>query len=366
MTRMNPRTILVRAPNWIGDQILAFPFFYYLRKCYPAAKITSVCVEWVKDLQFKDLVDVVYVLERSFKGSIFEKFGIITRAADELRKKEKFDLAITLPNSISSAWLVYRLGAVQRRGYRVEGRGILLNDGLKWDSDPERHRAQAYADLLPECKTQFPLSNSVKDFWGIPGDSELDEPIPGETISFDWQKSWNPEEVVEPPEGDYWVLAPGSTAESRRWPLEYMIQFARLVAREKKWQGIIVGGSKEAFLASQLCEDRSLKLTDLTAQGPVSGLSKVFRNAKFTLTNESGLAHVASLCSSFVQIVCGAADPRRTRPLGPGKVQVAINPVDCWPCERNQCAEQGGDRLKCLRGIKAEAVWEEIKLGLRR
>ena len=59
---VKPPTILVRAPNWIGDQVLAFPFFHHLRKAYPKAHIAAVCVPWVENVQFKTLVDEVIVL----------------------------------------------------------------------------------------------------------------------------------------------------------------------------------------------------------------------------------------------------------------------------------------------------------------
>ena len=57
-----PQKILIRAPNWIGDQILAYPCFQYLRAGYPTAQITAVCQPWVASVQFRHLVDEVYVL----------------------------------------------------------------------------------------------------------------------------------------------------------------------------------------------------------------------------------------------------------------------------------------------------------------
>jgi ADP-heptose:LPS heptosyltransferase len=128
---------------------------------------------------------------------------------------------------------------------------------------------------------------------------------------------------------------------------------------------VIVGGRSEAPLAEQLCEDSSLKLLDLTAQGPVSSYSGLFQKARFTVSNDSGLAHVASLCGSPVQIIWGAGDPKRTQPLGPGKARVLFNPVDCWPCERNVCSREGEDRLKCLKGIEPEAAFKEVREELR-
>ena len=358
----SPRTILVRAPNWIGDQVLAYPFFYYLRRAYPKARIASVCVQWVEDLQFKDLVDQVFRLKRPGTGKLTEKLSLLESAAREIRAQGPWDLAISLPNSLSSAWLLFRSGARIRRGYKVEARGLLFNQALEWDPSPSRHRAQAYVDLLPD---EAKPAGEIRSFFGIPPENDLDPGIPGELEFFPIAESWPSVERITPPQEPYWVLAPGATAESRRWPISYFVSLARKVRAETGWKGIVIGGPKEAPIAAQLCQDHSLGLRDCTAQCPVPGLAPLFAGARFTVTNESGLAHVAALCGSFVQIVCGAADPKRTTPLGPGRVQVAFNPVECWPCERNTCDQPFGKKLQCLNGIEPDAVWEEIKRGIR-
>ena len=259
---------------------------------------------------------------------------------------------------------MYRAGARTRTGYRHEGRGLLLNDGrpLPEETFGIHHRAQAYLDLLPPDARP---SRPAKEFWGVIAENELDEAIPGELASFDADRYW-PAERLPRPKGHYWVLAPGATADSRRWPVEYFIQLARDVARQTNLTGIIVGGPKEAPLAERLCQFEELRLQDFTARGPIPALSDLFKHAAFTVTNESGLAHVASFCGSFTQIVCGAADPRRTKPLGPGLVQVSLNSVECWPCERNTCSQPVEKHIQCLKGIKPESVWEEIKRGLRK
>lgn len=362
MAKAAPSRILVRAPNWIGDQILAFPFYHYLRKAYPQAHITSICVEWARDCQFRDLVNEVHVLPRDVAHGAWGKFNYLESVAAPLRARPPWDLAISLPNSFSAAYLLYRSGARRRRGYRYEGRGFLLNDGLAWDPSPSRHRAQAYVDLLPpEARPE----REVLEFWGIPPENELDQTIPGEMETFDPVRSWQATSPLQPPEGEYWVLAPGATAESRRWSLLSFLELGKKIHAETGLKGVIVGSAKEAPLASELCASAKGCFKDLTAQGPVSGLWKVFRHSKFTVTNESGLAHVAALCGAFVQIICGAADPRRTQPLGPGKIQIAVNPVDCWPCERNICSQPTESKLQCLKGISVDTVWGEIRRGIR-
>ncbi len=355
-----PRAILVRAPNWIGDQVLAFPFFHFLRRAYPKARIGVSCAPWVDSVQFRDLVDEVYPLPRRIGQGWRSRLEQLEEAARLLRARGPWDLAICLPNSFSSAYVLWRAGARRRRGYATEARGPLLNERVAWNPDPSIHRAEAYLRLLPEGARP---ARPVSEFWGVPPEDPLDDPIPGELERFDGERSWPvaAADRLTPPVGEYWVLAPGATADSRRWPTERFVALARRIAAETGLRGLVVGGPKEAVLAEELCADPAARLEDWTARGPVAALFPVFRGARFTVTNESGLAHVAALCGSPVQIVCGAADPRRTRPLGPGPVRVAINPVECWPCERNTCALPVGRQFQCLTGISPETVWEEVR-----
>lgn len=355
-------TILVRSPNWIGDQILSYPFFYYLRKTFPKAWIASVCVEWVEALQFRNLVQEVIVLPRMAQSShsFFEKFKALEQSATHLKRKRQWDFAFSLPNSLSSAWLLFRSGAKKRRGYRLEGRGFFLNDSIQWDPNPCRHRAQAFIDLL---QGYFESTRPALGFWGVPPENELESPVPGELKTFDAENAWPHTDFIDPPSENYWVMAPGSQANSRRWPEEFYFDLAELIFKETGLKGVVVGGPKEAPIAERLCQRAELR--DLTAQGSPTRLWKIFKQARFVVSNESGLAHLAALSGSFVQIICGAADPMRTRPLGPGRVQVAVNPVDCWPCEKNECGEPPERKLQCLLGQKPLMIWREIQRGLQ-
>lgn len=341
--------ILVRAPNWIGDQILAYPFFFYLRKAYPKASITCVCVEWVEDLQFMDCVNNVYVLSGLKELNLMSRFFELTKHGKELKKRGPWDLSFSLPNSFSAAWLLYSAEAAIRRGYSQDLRGFLLNEKQSWVVGSKKHRSQAYLDLLLENTPQL----EAIDFWKK---NSVETPS-----QFDPIASWKNAVAVEPPNEKYWVCAPGSTAETRRWSIDQYVLLAKKIREEYGWSGLLVGGAKEAPLAQFLCDDPVLGIKDFTARGPVTSMWKIFRNAQFTVCNESGLAHFASLCGSKVQIICGAADPKRTQPIGPGEVSVKVNPVECWPCERNVCKFDDYRKIQCLRGIQPNEVWESIE-----
>lgn len=332
--------ILVRAPNWVGDTILAYPFFHALRQAFPQARIGSVCADRVQDLQFRDLVDEVHALPAACGP--WARLSTLERTARSLKRSGPWDLGLSLPNSISSAWLLYRTGAKRRRGYRAEGRGLLLNEGISWDPSPERHRAQVYLDLLPaEARPSQPAT----EFWS--------------SHAFDPSRAWPDVTALEPPPEPYWVVAPGSHASSRRWPSDHFAALAKRVAAETGWRGVVVGSPAESPLARELCA-QAPGLEDWTGKGPVGSLWKLLRGSKLTVSNDSGLAHMASVCGSRVQVVWGGGDPRRTRPLGPAAVRITSNPVECWPCERNICPLPSPRTLQCLRGISPDRIWASI------
>jgi heptosyltransferase-2 len=334
------KRILVRSPNWIGDQVMAYPFFTELRRRYPDAWIASICTEWVKDIQFKGLVDEVFVLPKKRGDSFFRSLKIIFNFSKMIKSKGPWDFGVTLPNSFGAAMVLYLSGATKRRGYNTDARGFLLNEKLTWNATHEVHRAQAYLNLLsPEGTTEV----------GVP--------------DFDPIHSWPGSDPIEPPSGTYFIVAPGATADSRRWSTEKFAELIKLVTEKYAYKAVIVGGNAEKEIATELFR-KGISIEDYTGRGWVAAHWKLFKNAKFTVCNESGLAHVAALCGSKVQIICGAADPRRTRPIGPGKVQVKVNPVECWPCEKNNCIFEDDRRNQCLKGISAEEIFREVEFGL--
>lgn len=355
---MTPQKILVRTPNWIGDQVLAYPFFHYLRAAYPAAHITAVCVPWVAAVQFRHLVDEVHVLPSTAASALWSRAHRLEASARLLRRQGPWDLGICLPNSFSSAWLFMRARVRLRRGYATEQRRWLLHQRLSWATQAQSHRTEAYLALLPEAvRPQKP----IQDFWSGLYD-RTNATAPGAAHQqFDAVHAWPLAAALEPPEAPYWVLAPGSMAESRRWPAEHYIALARQIHDATGMQGLMIGGPQEAALAQRLGQAPGTQLADWTARGAVPVYWKLLRQARFTVSNDSGLAHIAALCGSPVYVIWGAGNPCKTAPLGPGPVHILHHPVACWPCERNRCGQPPEHFLACLQGMQATAVWEAIQ-----
>ncbi len=351
--------ILVRSPNWIGDQVLAYPFFVKLRNRFPDAVITVVCSPRVQEIQYQELINETVVQDKPMSSALIERFRSIERTANKLKNSGPFDFGFSLPNSLSSAWLLFRAGVKKRIGYGTEGRGLLLNHSVRWSGDPAIHRSQAYLNLISEEKNRE-FKEKAARYWGEWG--EDDEYIDsGYERKFQSNVNWPTQKIIEPPCQRYFIIGPGATAESRRWGMRSYAKFAELVIQQFDFKPVIVGGPQEAPLAEELIKRWKIPAVDFTAKSGIPGLSLLFEKAEFCICNESGLAHLSSLFGCLTYIVCGAADPNRTKPIGPGQVKIAINPVECWPCEKNVCYQDHDQYLQCLRGINADRVFEEIR-----
>ncbi len=369
MGKLSPNTILVRCPNWIGDQILAFPFFYLLRLTFPTSRITAVCVPWVQDLQYRRLIDDLFILPTSVNDPWYLRFRTVDRLGRHLAQVGTWNMGIALPDSFAAAWLIYRAGTKRRVGYAKDRRRLLLNDPQKISITPQ-HRALNYLDLLPPSDSEKqPARKDLHSFYrenfGVPPISPDQTPT-SYFVATSGHRDADPSILypIPPPGVPYWIIAPGATAFSRRWPIEYFAELAKIICRQTGFLGVIVGSLAEKPLAEYLLRSSSLNLLDLTGAGSITRLIPVFSRAKFTVCNESGLAHLAAFSGSPTQIICGAANPQNTCPLGPGKVRVTFNPVACWPCERNFCDQPATDQIQCLRGITPEQVWSEITSAL--
>src|SRR4029450_10353404 len=122
--------------------------------------------------------------------------------------------------------------------------------------------------------------------------------------------------LVEAPSSPYWVLAPGSMAASRRWPVERFAALARHIAHTTGLAGLVVGGRAEATVAHQLCQDPGLALVDFTARGAVATYWQIFRQARFTVSNDSGLAPSRGLLGFPVLIWWGGGRSTQTAAIG--------------------------------------------------
>src|SRR5204863_6029517 len=121
--------LLILAPNWLGDAVMALPAIADVHRALPATAITVAARSAIAPLfGLVPHVHDVVVLDGSPPGS-------------------GYDAALLLPNSFRSALIVSRSGIPERWGYRTQWRAPLLTRAIGW-APAGLHQVEYYRQLV--------------------------------------------------------------------------------------------------------------------------------------------------------------------------------------------------------------------------
>src|SRR5215831_12291446 len=126
--------IVIRAPNWLGDAVLALPAMAAIRRHFPDAHLRVAAPPSVAAL-FREETDV--------RPERVVELPASSREAIATLEGGGYDVGVLFPNSFRSARQLKRARVPQRWGYPTSMRGLLLTRR----SVPERrHGVQHQAD----------------------------------------------------------------------------------------------------------------------------------------------------------------------------------------------------------------------------
>ena len=138
-----PGRLVVMAPNWLGDAIMALPLLSDLNRAWPATHITVAARRSVAPLftMVPAVGDVLTLGSRSGRDTLRT-----WRSDTQQLEKGKFGAALLLPNSFWSAWLTSRARIPERWGFARDLRGRLLTRAIKRPTTAV-HQAEYYQAL---------------------------------------------------------------------------------------------------------------------------------------------------------------------------------------------------------------------------
>ncbi len=312
--------ILVVAPNWIGDALMAQPLLARLRSRTPGAQIDVLAPEWVAPVarRMAEVEDVIAVPLRHKALQLGSRW----RIAREL-KARRYDEAIVLPNSWKSALLPFFAGIAVRTGYVGEARYGLLNNIHK---NPAPGMALQYARLAEPPGTQ------VKESL----------PEPRLRVSAPEIEAVRRRFAIH---GPYGVFCPGAEyGPAKRWPY-----FRELSAR-LEGQSVILGSASDREAAQGIAG------RNLVGETSLDEAIAVIAGADYVVTNDSGLMHVAAALGRPQVALFGSSSPKHTPPLSPAARVIWLG-VECSPCFERECPL---GHFRCMREMTVETVLQEI------
>ena len=326
--------IVIFAPNWIGDAVLSLPVLDACFQLWPRASLMVLARAQVAEL-FEAREPEVRVLKYE-RGNGPQRARKLMGLGRRLRR-EGFELALLLPNSLSSAVVARLAGVPQRVGYSTDGRGWLLTHRLE-DRRKERglHQVDYYLGLLrsfgayredrvPRLKLKPEVTErglALLDGLGI----DRNELLIG--------------------------IHPGAAyGETKRWFPERFARVMDLLQKPGR-RFVLLGGPGEEQLAE--------KVSNITAQPPINTAGKttiaealaLISRCGLFLSNDSGLMHVAAALRIPQVALFGSTDPEKTAPLNDKAVVIHPAKVKCTPCFKSECEEN----LECMKAITVDEV----------
>jgi len=137
------------------------------------------------------------------------------------------------------------------------------------------------------------------------------------------------------------VLVPGTTWESKIWPLENWLRLSEKLIDELGSQLILVGGKSEAFtnskLADQLRRSGRGSVLDLTGQTSLPELQALFLRSDLVVGADTGPLHLAAATNHPKVVgVYGSTPAGRNGPYGEKCLTIFLG-LACQPCFEKIC-----------------------------
>jgi len=332
------KKILVRAPNWVGDVVMATPAFRCIRENFADSHITLLIKKNLRGIiNGSSWFDEVIEFEPGMRKSTKDFLRLVYKL-----RQERFDMGFLFPNSFSSAFMVWLGGVSRRIGYIRDARSLLLTDGIE--------RLSENGKFLPTYMGDYYLKLCTQPGCKI-GSKKLEVFISGECED----KADALLKKYHIDEKPYFLMNPGASyGTAKLWTAEGFARTADLLREAVDCNIVLTSGPGETELADEI-EGLSKKgLINLSRASISLDLFKVVvKRCILLLTLDSGPRHFAVALKRPVVVLMGSNDPRYTESqyeIG----RVIREDVDCSPCQLKTCPT---DR-RCMTRISPEKVVE--------
>jgi heptosyltransferase-2 len=337
---MPPRRIFVRAPNWVGDFVMATASFERLRRGFPDAEIVCGLRPYLGELAAgTDWFDAI--LDMPGAGGL-AGFWRRVRAV----RRRRFDLAVVLPNSLETGLVPFLARVPRRLGYR-QGRPGLMTDGLV----APRGRGR-FSRRGPRREPEpMPIYYAkLLDLLALPPgrDRGVLAVTDGERAEVD---AWLRERGLDDGRRLVLLTAGASYGASKLWVPERFAAVARHFATRPDTAPVFVAGPSEAEMARELAAD-SGAVAAVDPVLPLGALKALVSRASLMITNDTGPRHIAVAFEKPVVCLMGPTDPRYTS-YGLDRTVLINKHLECAPCQRKVCPL---GHHRCMRDITVEEV----------
>ena len=335
----DPASVLVVAPNWLGDAVMALPAVSDVRRRFPSARLVVAARRAVADIfHLVPFVDELVTLQ--WNGTWWQR-RVFAADAGRLRQLGA-DLAILLPNSFAAAWLARRAAIPDRWGYGSDMRAGLLSRRVRRPKG-SLHQGAYYQYLTRALGIESgPLEPAVTVSEGAKAAARRQ--------LFD--RGWDGVRPVI-------VFAPGAVyGTAKRWMPSYVARVVTDLVRQRLATCVMVGSHGDTAAVRDVMgaieAAAAPHVIDMTGQTTIEMLAGVLSVATACISNDSGAMHLASAVGTPLVALFGPTREYETSPLTRSgrRAEVLTHQVWCRPCMLRECPIDH----RCMKGITPDRV----------
>ena len=351
-----PSRVIVLAPSWLGDAVMALPALAGVRRAYASGTLIIGARAPVASL-FRLVPDVDEIVELAGKSGIASLSG---RRGDTARlAAARGGIAVLFPNSFASAWVTWRARIPERWGYRTDWRRPLLTRAVPRPGG-SRHLSEYYQALVAALGI---------DGGGPPARVAVGgEPL-ARARELLADEGWRPDTPLA-------GIAPGAAyGQAKRWPPERYAALIVRLAAELGATAVLVGSADDrptgVEIERRLARDRVERIdraagrarwVNLIGRTDLPLVMAVMASCRAFVSNDTGAMHLAAAEGVGVTAIFGPTIEQETAPLPREAHTVLTHPVWCRPCMLRECPIDH----RCMTGIGVDRVFEAVRRQLSR
>jgi len=328
--------ILIIAPSWVGDAVMAQPLLRRLRERYPDAVIDAFAPAWVAPVleRMPEIRRVVInpLAHGEFSLKLRWKLGRALRL-------DHYDHAIILPNSLKSALIPFFAGIPLRTGFKGEMRFGLVNDLRHLDKQALPLMVERFAALAenPGAPLRRPVEN------------------PRLTADKDRVQTTLAKLGLFPKKTVIAFCVGAEYGPAKRWPAPHFAELARMLvnAGHEIW---LLGSHKDAEIGAEIERSSNGAARNLCGQTELDEAIDLLAAASLAVVNDSGLMHIAAALNKPMIALFGSSSHGFTPPLSDQARIVSLN-LPCSPCFKRVCPLGHCD---CMMKLTPQRVFEEV------
>lgn len=360
-----PRRIWVRAPNPLGDAVMAEPALRALAEHFPDARLEiGISRELAALARGWRFASRVWPLPPEPRGrwAGWSRWRQVRRL-----RRGGYDLALLLPNSRRVARLVARAGIPRVVGYDGGQRSRELTRAVpaaQRGSDRARHMIEHYWGLAEALGSDpLPQHQRLETDRAATAAILAQHPRTTPRLACDEAMQAAARRLLERHgvgSDALGVLAPGAArGPAKQWPAARFAALARRLAA-RGLRVLLVGSAAEhaagRAIRAAFGRGEPGAPIDLIGHTDLEALIGLLARARVFVGNDTGAAHLAAALGRPGVALFGPTSPTHSAPVGP-RLRVVQRVIECAPCFEASCPL---GHQRCLADLAPERVLEAL------